>query len=180
MDIKKCKVGTRVQVTGTIVHGSNDSISVLVRDDSGRESYISTDMLEPATPHYAPKRKFRKGDIVKLDYKGRDYGATIPEGTEVEVLRDERNPNSIKVKVDTNIDSDGWINTDAWSLVLVKPIEEIEKEDPYLVENGAVERRGGGVVVVFSYATHGKDKANRLAQKVCDELNREYKNLKNS
>lgn len=179
MDIKECKVGTRVQVTGTIAQGSNDSISVLVRNDRGKESYVATEMLESATPQYDPKRKFRKGDIVKLNYKGRDYGSIIPEGTEVEVLRDECDPHNVKVKVDKIIDSDGWIYTESWSLVLVKPIEEIEKEDPYLASYGAVERRGGGIVVVLSYATHGKDEANRLAQEICDELNREYKKLKN-
>lgn len=180
MDIKKCKVGTRVQFEGTIIDGMNDEISVNVRSDNGEERYVTPEILEPATPRCDPTRKFRKGDIVKLDYKGRDYGSKIPEGTEVEVLRDECAPSNIKVEVDAGIDSDGWIYTEAWNLVLVKPIEEIEKEGLYLANNGVVERRDGGVVVVFSYKKHGRDNASRMAQKVCDELNREYKNLKNS
>lgn len=180
MDIKKCKVGTRVQFKGTIIDGLNDIVSVHVRGDDGSMKYISPEILEPATPHYDPKRKFCKGDIAKVDYKGRERDARIPEGTEVEVLKDECDPCRIKVKVDKHINSDGWIYVNVDHLMLIKPIEEIEKEDPYLVDTGSVERRNGGIIMCFSYEKYGRDNANRMAQKVCDELNREYKKLKNS
>ena len=180
MDIKKCKVGNRVQFKGTIIDGLNDITSVHVRTDDGSTKYISPENLEPATPHYDPKRKFRKGDIAKVDYKGRVRNVVIPGGTEVEVLKDECDPCRIKVKVDRHIDSDGWMYVNVDHLVLIKPIEEIKEEDPYLVDTGAVERRDGSMVTCFSYEKYGRDNANRMAQEVCDELNREYKKIKNS
>lgn len=180
MDIKKCKVGTRVQFNGTIIPGMNDIVSVHVRSDDGEEHYINTDLIKPATPHYDPKRKFRKGDIAKLDYKGRDYDFIIPEGTKIEVMENERlTSQKVKVKVDRNIDSDMWVRVEVFHLVLIKPIEEIEKEEPYLVDAGAVERRNGGIVMCFSYEKYGRDNANLMAQKACDELNQEYRKLKN-
>lgn len=180
MDIKKCKVGTRVQFKGTIIDGLNDITSVHVRTDDGSTKYISPENLEPATPHYDPKRKFRKGDIAKVDYKGRVRNTVIPEGTEVEVLKDECDPYHIKVKVERHIDSDGWMFVNVDHLVLIKPIEEMEKEEPYLVDTGAVKRRDGGIIMCFSYGKYGRDNADSMAQKVCDELNREYKKIKNS
>lgn len=180
MDIKKCKVGTRVQFNGTIIHGLNDIVSVHVRSDDGEERYISTDILKPATPPYDPKRMFRKGDIAELDYKGRDQGFAIPEGTKIEVMEDEKlSSQKVKVKVDRSINSDGWMRVEVFYLVLIKPIEEIEKEEPYFVDTGSVKRRDGYCVTCFSYVTLGKDKADRQAQEVCDELNREYRKLLN-
>lgn len=179
MNIKKCKVGTRVQLKGTIIEGANDVVSVHVRGDDGRMGYVTPNILKPAAPDYDPKRKFRKGDIARIDYKGRERGAVIPEGTHVEVLKDEYDSCIIKVKVGRHINSDGWMYADVDHLVLIRPIEEIEEELPYFVEDGAVNKRDGDIVVVFSYSKFGAVGANSLAQEICDELNSEYKKLQN-
>lgn len=185
MDIKKCKVGTRVQFKGTIIDGENDIVSVHVRSDNGEGSYISPKMLKPATPQYDPKRKFRKGDLVRITgFHGRLFGnGGVREldknnkiGTQVTLFRDEDEAGNVCLPNDVLLYGNNWLSVAC--VELVKPIEEIEKEALYLVDTGAVERRDGGIVVVFSYGKHGKDNADRMAQEVCDELNREYKKIK--
>lgn len=186
MDIKKCKVGTRVQFKGTIIDGLNDIVSVHVRSDDGEEHYINTDLISPATPQYDPTRKFRKGDLVRITgFHGRlfgnggarELGKNNKIGTQVTLFRDEDEAGNVCLPDGVLSYGNNWLSVAC--VELVKPIEETEKEDPYLVDAGAVERRNGGIVVVFSYEKHGRDNANRMAQKVCDELNREYEKFKN-
>ncbi|WP_290564888.1 hypothetical protein [Akkermansia sp.] len=186
MDIKKCKVGTRVQFNGTIIPGVNDIVSVYVRSDDGEEHYINTRLIKPATPHYDLKRKYRKGDLVRItgfhgrlfgNGDARELGENNKIGTQVTLFRDEDEAGDVCLPDGVLLYGNNWLSVAC--VELVKPIEETEKEDPYLVDAGAAERRNGGIVVVFSYEKHGRDNANRMAQKVCDELNREYKKFKN-
>lgn len=187
MDIKKCKVGTRVQFNGTIIPGANDIVSVHVRGDNGEESYIAPKILEPVTPHYNLERKYRKGDLVRITgFRGRLFGNGDAReldknnkiGTQVTLYRDEDEAGDVCLPDGVLLYGNNYLSVAC--VELVKPIEEIENEGFYFVRNGAVKKGNGDIVVCFSYNKHGIKEADRMAQEVCDNLNCEYKKLKNS
>lgn len=98
MEFKDCTVGTKVHLGGEIVDISNDKKAVLIKWENGKEFYIGIDLLERDFNQYDPKRKFRKGDIVKPDYKGRKWEGMLPEGEEYEVLEDEDDEGLVLIK----------------------------------------------------------------------------------
>lgn len=192
MQRKDCKPGTKIIIRGEIVRDDGkERIPICIKKQDGKYTWTNPGSLEPAAPEYDPKRKFRKGDIAKLDYKGRDRGVRIPEGTEVEILKDECDPHLIKVKVERHIDPAGWIYVDVDNLVLIKPIEEIEAEGPYCVEE-----TGASFEVLFKkgprsflcmhivYFSSGREvtreEAREKAQELCDELNRKHRESLNA
>lgn len=188
MQRNECKPGTEVIIRGTVIRNNEPGcrpICVELPKD-GEALLFAPDEIEPALPKYDPARKYRKGDLVRItgfhgrlfgngDARGLDENNKI--GTQVTLCRDEDEAGDVCLPDGVLSYGNNWLSVAC--VELVKPIEETEKEDPYLVDAGAVERRNGGIVVVFSYEKHGRDNANRMAQKVCDELNREYKKFKN-
>lgn len=191
MEFKDCTVGTKVKITGTIIEGINDDLSVHVRLPDDEETYISPCDLEPASLKYDPKRKFRKGDIVRINYKEREMLLSmLPEGKEYEVLQDETPDGRVFLKIDESIAPDGNIWMDFSRLDLIQPIEK--RPLPYYIdEDGTCFKilvkltdKINPVVVycVFFGAGTGvtKDEARRKAEELCDEKNREYReSLKN-
>lgn len=193
MQRKECKVGTKVLIRAVIVENdASDDRPVRVRPLIGSllslNPWFSPDNLELA-PH-DPARKFRKGDIAKLDYKGRGRDARIPEGTEVEVLQDECSPCRIKVKVESHIDFNGWMYVNVDHLVLIKPIEEIEAEAPYFVKRDnnvtafSIVRkdRETSIITVWFGDFRGvtSEEAEKKAKELCDELNRKHQKFLNA
>lgn len=187
MQRKDCKPGTKIIIRGEIVKDDGEGrIPICVKQQDGKFTWFSPSSLEPADPEYDPKRKFRKGDIAKLDYRGRKVGARIPEGTEVEVLEDEGGLYLIKVKVERHINPAGRMGVEVDHLVLVKPIEEIEAEHPYYIEESDKSfdvwfKKGPGSVLNMHIVYFGsgrevtREEARQKAQELCDELNRKHR-----
>lgn len=191
MEFKDCTVGTKVHLGGEIVDISNDKKAVLIKWGNGKEFYIGIDLLERDFNQYDPKRKFRKGDIVKPDYKGRKWKGMLPEEIEYEVLEDEDDEGLVLIKIDKSIDPTGKRIVSFSRLVLIESIEEIRKKNPYYVkkrdESFNVFLRLAPLVIkliycVFYEAGTGvtQDEARKKAQDLCDEKNREYRELLNN
>lgn len=191
MEFKDCTVGTKVHLGGEIVDISNDKKAVLIKWGNGKEFYIGIDLLERDFNQYDPKRKFRKGDIVKPDYKGRKWEGMLPEEIEYEVLEDEDDEGLVLIKIDKSIDPTGKGIVSFSRLVLIESIEEIRKKNPYYVEKRDesfnVFLRLAPLVIkliycVFYEAGTGvtQDEARKKAQDLCDEKNREYRELLNN
>lgn len=190
MKFKQCTVGTKVKITGTIIEGINDNLSVHVRLPNDEETYIRPCDLEPASSKYDPRRKFRKGDIVTTDYKGRKMlHGMLPEGEEYEVLEDEDPFGDVLIKLDKCINSEGRAFVCFSRLALIKPIEE--RPLPYYIDEHAAcfrvrfnltDKINPVVYCVFFGAGTGmtKDEARRKAQDLWLEKCREYReSLKN-
>ena len=182
MEFKDCTVGTKVHLGGEIVDISNDEKAVLIKWKNGKESYIGIDLLERDFNQYDPKRKFRKGDIVKPDYKGRKWEGMLPEEIEYEVLEDEDDEGLVLIKIDKSIDPNGEGIVSFSRLVLIKPVEEIEKNNLYYIEESEISfdvlRKGiERDVLVYSISlgnSNGvsRDEAKKKAEELCDEKNR--------
>lgn len=191
MEFKDCTVGTKVHLWGEIVDISNDKKAVLIKWGNGKEFYIGIDLLERDFNQYDPKRKFRKGDIVKPDYKGRKREGMLPEEIEYEVLEDEDDEGLVLIKIDKSIDPAGEGIVSFSRLVLIESIEEIRKKNPYYIKKqgecfnvflklapSAIKR----IYCVFYEAGTGvtQDEARKKAQDLCDEKNREYRESLNN
>lgn len=182
MEFKDCTVGTKVHLGGEIVDISNDKKAVLIKWENGKEFYIGIDLLERDFNQYDPKRKFRKGDIVKPDYKGRKWEGMLPEGEEYEVLEDEDDEGLVLIKIDKSIDPTGEGIVSFSRLVLIKPVEEIEKNNLYYIEESEISfdvlRKGiEKDVLVYSISLGNgngvsRDEAKKKAEELCDEKNR--------
>lgn len=185
MEFKDCTVGTKVHLGGEIVDISNDKKAVLIKWENGKEFYIGIDLLERDFNQYDPKRKFRKGDIVKPDYKGRKWEGMLPEGEEYEVLKDEDDEGLVLIKIDKSIDPTGEGIVSFSRLVLIKPVEEIEKNNLYYIEESEISfdvlRKGiEKDVLVYSISLGNgngvsRDEAKKKAEELCDEKNRIWK-----
>lgn len=181
MQEKDCKSGTEVIIRGTIVaYGLTGyrPVSVNIAHDGVRD--FSIESLEPVQLKYDPAREFRKGDIVRFIYRGRKSYVVAPgDETECTVHEDERQEQVLikwrKITVSVHFSD----------LVLVKPIEEIEAEAPYFVkrENNvsafSIDRkdRTTSIITVWFGDSRGvtSEEAEKKAQKICDELNREHR-----
>ncbi len=182
MEFKDCTVGTKVHLGGEIVDISNDKKAVLIKWENGKEFYIGIDLLERDFNQYDPKRKFRKGDIVKPDYKGRKWEGMIPEEIEYEVLEDEDDEGLVLIKIDKSIDPTGEGIVSFSRLVLIKSREEIEKENQYYIEESDISfdvRREyietDKVIYSIFYGNDrgvSRDEAKKKAEELCDEKNR--------
>lgn len=182
MEFKDCTVGTKVHLGGEIVDISNDKKAVLIKWENGKEFYIGIDLLERDFNQYDPKRKFRKGDIVKPDYKGRKWEGMLPEEIEYEVLEDEDDEGLVLIKIDKSIDPTGEGIVSFSRLVLIKSREEIEKENQYYIEESDISfdvlRKGiERDLLVYSISLGNgngvsRDEAKKKAEELCDEKNR--------
>lgn len=191
MEFKDCTVGTKVKVEGTIIDIVEEKATLHVECKNGTKCFINPDVLERDFNQYDPNRKFRKGDIVKPDYKGRKWKGMLPEEIEYEVLEDEDDEGLVLIKIDKSIDPTGEGLVSFSRLVLIESIEEIRKENPYCVikqdESFNVFLRLAPLVIkliycVFYEAGTGvtQDEARKKAQDLCDEKNREYRELLNN
>lgn len=182
MEFKDCTVGTKVHLGGEIVDISNDKKAVLIKLKNGKELYIGIGLLERDFNQYDPKRKFRKGDIVKPDYKGRKWEGMLPEEIEYEVLEDEDDEGLVLIKIDKSIDPTGEGIVSFSRLVLIKSREEIEKENQYYIEESDISfdvRREyietDKVIYSIFYGNDrgvSRDVAKKKAEELCDEKNR--------
>ena len=189
MEFKDCTVGTKVKVEGTIIDIVEEKATLHVECKNGTKCFINPDVLERDFNQYDPNRKFRKGDIVKPDYKGRKWKGMLPEEIEYEVLEDDEG--LVLIKIDKSIDPTGEGLVSFSRLVLIESIEEIRKKNPYYVkkrdESFNVFLRLAPLVIkliycVFYEAGTGvtQDEARKKAQDLCDEKNREYRELLNN
>ena len=191
MEFKDCTVETKVKVDGTIIGIVEEKATLHVECKNGTKCFINPDVLERDFNQYDPNRKFRKGDIVKPDYKGRKLKGMLPEEIEYEVLEDEDDEGLVLIKIDKSIDPvvEGIVPFSR--LVLIESIEEIRKKNPYYVkkrdESFNVFLRLAPLVIkliycVFYEAGTGvtQDEARKKAQDLCDEKNREYRELLNN
>ncbi len=182
MKFKDCTVGTKVHLGGEIVDISNDKKAVLIKLKNGKEFYIGIDLLERDFNQYDPKRKFRKGDIVKPDYKGRKWEGMLPEEIEYEVLEDEDDEGLVLIKIDKSIDPTGEGLVSFSRLVLIKSRDEIEKDNQYYIEESEISfdvlRKGiERDLLVYSISLGNgngvsRDEAKKKAEELCDEKNR--------
>lgn len=191
MEFKDCTIGTKVKVEGTIIDIVEEKATLHVECKNGTKYFIKPDVLERDFNQYDPNRKFRKGDIVKPDYKGRKWKGMLPEEIEYEVLEDEDDEGLVLIKIDKSIDPTGEGLVSFSRLVLIESIEEIRKKNPYYVkkrdESFNVFLRLAPLVIkliycVFYEAGTGvtQDEARKKAQDLCDEKNREYRELLNN
>lgn len=191
MEFKDCTVGTKVKVEGTIIDIVEEKATLHVECKNGTKCFINPDVLERDFNQYDPNRKFRKGDIVKPDYKGRKCKGMLPEEIEYEVLEDEDDEGLVLIKIDKSSDPTGEVLVSFSRLVLIESIEEIRKKNPYYVkkrdESFNVFFRLAPLVIkliycVFYEAGTGvtQDEARKKAQDLCDEKNREYRELLNN
>lgn len=180
-----------MKVEGTIIDIVEEKATLHVECKNGTKCFINPDVLERDFNQYDPKRKFRKGDIVKPDYKGRKWEGMLPEETEYEVLEDEDNDGMVLIKIDKSIDPAGEGIVPFSRLVLIESIEEIRKKNPYYIKKGdgcfnvllklaplAIKL----IYCVFYAAGTGvtQDEARKKAQDLCDEKNREHRELLNN
>lgn len=187
MKFKDCTVGTKVHLGGEIVDISNDKKAVLIKWGNGKEFYIGIDLLERDFNQYDPKRKFRKGDIVKPDYKGRKWEGMLPEEIEYEVLEDEDDEGLVLIKIDKSIDPTGEGLVSFSRLVLIKSRDEIEKDNQYYIEESEISfdvlRKGiERDLLVYSISLINgngvsRDEAKKKAEELCDEKNRIYQEV---
>lgn len=190
MEFKDCTVGTKVQIKGTIIEGIKDNLSVHVRLPNDQETYIRPCDLEKDSSKYDPKRKFRKGDIVRINYRGREMLLSmLPEGKEYEVLQDETPDGKVFLKTDESIVPDGSIWMDFSRLDLIQPIEKrpcpyyiYESRTCFKIRVKLTDKINPVVYCVFFGAGTGvtKNEARLKAQDLCFEKRREYReSLKN-
>lgn len=190
MEFKDCTVGTKVQITGKIIEGINDNLSIHVRLPNYQETYIRPCDLEPASLEYNPKRKFRKGDVVRPNYKGRKWAGMLDEGIDYKVLEDESHDGQVLITIDKIANPRGWGEVDFSRLVLIKPIEKIKVEEPYYVDesDGCFDVRredenNDKYICSIYFGDHigvSREKALEKAEELCKEKNREYReSLKN-
>lgn len=189
MEFKDCTVGTKVQIKGTIIEGIKDNLSVHVRLPNDQETYIRPCDLEKDSSKYDPKRKFRKGDIVRPDYKGRKWAGMLDEGIDYEVLEDESHDGQVLIKIDKRIDPNGRGFVDFSRLALIQPIEKrpcpyyiYESRNCFKIRVKLTDKIHPVVYCVFFGAGTGvtKNEARLKAQDLWFEKRREYReSLKN-
>lgn len=133
-------------------------------------------------PKYAPCRKFKKGDIVRLKaYNGRKpydfwHKQTIEHfGAKLDtVLEDELESGNVDIFQDAPID-ELTVRVHASHLELVTPVEELERYYIELDSTGfaIIDRQNVGYVAHFKAVQHPNAKAAAEAER--DRLNAEYR-----
>lgn len=203
MQRNECKPGTEVIIRGTIkgdVGAGIYPITVDVLCDNGEtKGYIFFDpsQLEPAQPKYDPARKFRKGDLVRITgYHGRLFGCggerKLSEGNEIGIqvtlYKDELIGGEISLP--NGVLSNKYSYLSVACIELVKPIEEIEAEQPYKVKEMTCSfrvTRGDSYIHTIWWKSdacptspYSKEEARKKAQELCDELNRKRRESLNA
>lgn len=202
MQREECKHGTEVIIRGKIKRDDGSTTSPIVVEiigdrHQGSIGFFHPSALEPAHPKYDPAREYRKGDIVRITgFHGRLFGGGYEQklggnnkiGDRVELTQDE---NEGDVRLPSGILEDGYIWLSVACIELVKPIEEIEKEQPYYVEKAGTSfevwfKGGSGSVLRMHCVSFGdgravtQKEARKKAQELCDELNRKHRESLNA
>ena len=182
MQRNECKPGTEVIIRGKIKEDDGTDLHPIIVDIHGskREEIRCLDpsQLEPARTKYDPARKYRKGDLVRFIHRGRrNYLVTPENGEECTIIENEKQEQVL-------IKCCGYTAVFHFAdLELVKPVEEIEVEQPYSIKDvgSCVQVKKGGNYIYKIFwksntcpkSPYSKEEALRKAQELCDELNRE-------
>ena len=197
MQRNECKPGTEVIIRGTIKKDDGSGlcpINITIRHDGGKtgNGFCEPSALEPAQPKYDPARKFRKGDLVRITgYHGRLFGCggerKLSEGNEIgiQVTLYEDELIGGEISLPDGVLSNKYSYLSVACIELVKPIEEIEVEHPYYVEEeddsfGVWFKKGSEIVLRMHCVSFGdgrevtREEALEKALELCDELNRKH------
>jgi len=202
MQRNECKPGTEVIIRGTISEDDGtdfNSIKITIRRDDGKteDNFFDHSVLEPAQAKYDPARKYRKGDLVRITgFHGRLFGsggnrelsANNAIGGQVALCGDEIAGGDVSLPDGVLLNRNNYLSVAC--IKLVKPIEEIEAEQPYRVEEMAFNFRvtrdiyymhtiwwNSDACLTYPY---NKEEALRKAQELCDELNRKHQESLNA
>ena len=202
MQRNECKPGTEVIIRGTISEDDGmdfNPIKITIRRDDGKteDGFFEPSVLEAAQAKYDPARKYRKGDLVRITgFHGRLFGsggnrelsANNAIGGQVALCGDEIAGGDVSLPDGVLLNRNNYLS--AACIELVKPIEDIEAEQPYEVKEMTCSFR----VTRGDYYMHtiwwnsdacltspyNKEEALEKAQELCDELNRKHRESLNA
>lgn len=197
MQRNECKPGTEVIIRGTIKEDDGtdfNSIKITIRRDDGKteDGFFDPSALERAQPKYDPARKYRKGDLVRITgFHGRLFGcggnrelsANNAIGGQVALCGDEIPGGDISLPDGFLLNNNSYLSVAC--IELVKPIEEIEAEQPYYIEEADASfdvwfKKGSEIILRMHCVSFGdgrevtREEALEKALELCDELNRKH------
>lgn len=203
MQRNECKPGTEVIIRGTISEDDGtdfNSIKITIRRDDGKteDGFFEPSVLERAQPKYDPARKYRKGDLVRITgFHGRLFGsggnrelsANNAIGGQVALCGDEIAGGDVSLPDGVLLNRNNYLSVAC--IELVKPIEEIEAEQPYYVEEendsfGVWFKKGSEIFLRMHCVSFGdgrevtREEALEKALELCDELNRKHRESLNA
>lgn len=194
MQRNECKPGTKVIIRGTVIRNNEPGCRPICVElpKNGEALLFAPDEVEPAQPKYNPARKYRKGDIVRITgFHGRLFGmGDVRElgenneiGTQVKLSEGEYSGGCVALPNGVLSNCHNLISVAC--IELVKPIEEIETEQPYSIKDiGScfqVRKEGNYIYEIFwksntcPKSPYSKGEAREKAQELCDELNRKHR-----
>lgn len=197
MQRNECKPGTEVIIRGTIKEDdgtTKDPILVKIHDNRGsyESLFFEPSFLEPAQAKYDPARKYRKGDLVRITgFHGRLFGcggnrelsANNAIGDQVALCGDEIPGGDVSLPDGFLLNNNSYLSVAC--IELVKPIEEIEAEQPYYIEEADASfdvwfKKGSEIILRMHCVSFGdgrevtREEALEKALELCDELNRKH------
>ena len=199
MQRNECKPGTEVIIRGTVIRNNEPGcrpICVELPKD-GEVLLFAPDEVEPAQPKYNPERKYRKGDLVRITgFHGRLFGVGDARelgenneiGTQVKLSEGEYSGGCVALPNGVLSNCHNFLSVAC--IELVKPIEEIETEQPYMIKDVCscfrILKNGNYVYEIFwksntcPESPYSKEEALKKAQELCDELNRKHRESLNA
>lgn len=203
MQRNECKPGTEVIIRGTIKEDdgtTKDPILVKIHDNRGsyESLFFEPSFLEPAQAKYDPARKYRKGDLVRITgFHGRLFGcggnrelsANNAIGDHVALCGDEVPGGDVSLPDGFLLNKNSYLSVAC--IELVKPIEEIEAEQPYYIEEADASfdvwfKKGSEIILRMHCVSFGdgrevtREEALEKALELCDELNRKHRESLNA
>lgn len=203
MQRNECKPGTEVIIRGTIKEDdgtTKDPILVKIHDNRGsyESLFFEPSFLEPAQAKYDPARKYRKGDLVRITgFHGRLFGcggnrelsANNAIGDQVALCGDEVPGGDVSLPDGFLLNKNSYLSVAC--IELVKPIEEIEAEQPYYIEEADASfdvwfKKGSEIFLRMHCVSFGdgrevtREEALEKALELCDELNRKHRESLNA
>lgn len=203
MQRNECKPGTEVIIRGTISEDDGtdfNSIKITIRRDDGKteDGFFDPSALEPAQAKYDPARKYRKGDLVRITgFHGRLFGcggnrelsANNAIGDQVALCGDEVPGGDVSLPDGFLLNKNSYLSVAC--IELVKPIEEIEAEQPYYIEEADASfdvwfKKGSEIILRMHCVSFGdgrevtREEALEKALELCDELNRKHRESLNA
>ena len=203
MQRNECKPGTEVIIRGTISEDDGtdfNSIKITIRRDDGKteDGFFDPSALEPAQAKYDPARKYRKGDLVRITgFHGRLFGsggnrelsANNAIGDQVALCGDEVPGGDVSLPDGFLLNKNSYLSVAC--IELVKPIEEIEAEQPYYIEEADASfdvwfKKGSEIILRMHCVSFGdgrevtREEAHEKALELCDELNRKHQESLNA
>ena len=203
MQRNECKPGTEVIIQGTIKADDGtdfNPIEITIRHDDGKteDNFFDHSVLEPAHAKYDPARKYRKGDLVRITgFHGRLFGCGGERklskgnkiGTQIALHEDEIPGGDVSLPDGFLLNKNNYLSVAC--IELVKPIEEIEAEQPYYVEEeddsfGVWFKKGSEIFLRMHCVSFGdgrevtREEALEKALELCDELNRKHRESLNA